>query len=471
MMTVKRERWTWGAVLGLLLAGSLLPTSCARPGRPPGGPPDRIPPMVVHTWPDTFEIIAATRDPAIFTFSERISERPVDGRSLDQAILVSPYTGETEVKHTRSGLEVSVLGGFQPDLVYRIRVRETVKDLFNNAMEGPFELVFSTGAEFYRHVLGGVITDRITGEPVEGARVEARRMVPGQQRFEVAEDAVPYVTMTDTAGIYLLRYLPPEAFELEVYLDNNRNRKPDFREPQGRDRVEVGTRPARVDTVISFVSILQPDTIPAELIRAEAVDSLMLKLTFDDFLLPEQDLEQVQVRLLRDEGQEDPTIMEQGPEVTRFLWQRQVDSMMAVQDSIRAADSLSARLASLQATADSLETVLPALAAAGDTAAVLEVQDELAAIRRELEPPEPPGAGERPARGEEAEEEAEEPILPEQVFFALLASPIEGGQLYRVEVSGVENVNELPEGGGSSGVTWNPPEPQEPDSAGVALRE
>jgi len=425
--------------------------------------------MVVKTWPDTFEVIEATRDPAVITFSERISERPVDGRSLDQAVLVSPYTGEAEVKHIRSGLEVSVLGGFKPDLVYRIRVRETVKDLFNNAMEGPFELVFSTGAEFYRHVLGGVVTDRITGEPVEGARVEARRMVPGQQRFEVAEDAVPYVTMTDTAGIYLLRYVPPEAFELEIYLDNNRNREPDFREAQGTDRVEVGTRPTRVDTVISYVSILQPDTVPAELIRVEVVDSALLKLSFDDFLLPEQDLEQVGVRLLIDEGQEDPTVMAAGPAVDRFLWQRQVDSMVAVQDSIRAADSLSARLDSLQITADSLENALPSLAAAGDTAAVLEVQDELSAIRRELESPEPPGAG---MRGEEEVEEVEEePILPEQVFFTLLASPLEPGQLYRVEVSGVENVNELPGGGGSSGVTWTPPEPTDPDSAGVGLRE
>lgn len=469
MTTLKWEGRTWGTVLVLLLAGSLLPISCARPGRPPGGPPDRIPPMVVKTWPDTFEVIEATRDPAVITFSERISERPVDGRSLDQAVLVSPYTGEAEVKHIRSGLEVSVLGGFKPDLVYRIRVRETVKDLFNNAMEGPFELVFSTGAEFYRHVLGGVVTDRITGEPVEGARVEARRMVPGQQRFEVAEDAVPYVTMTDTAGIYLLRYVPPEAFELEIYLDNNRNREPDFREAQGTDRVEVGTRPTRVDTVISYVSILQPDTVPAELIRVEVVDSALLKLSFDDFLLPEQDLEQVGVRLLIDEGQEDPTVMAAGPAVDRFLWQRQVDSMVAVQDSIRAADSLSARLDSLQITADSLENALPSLAAAGDTAAVLEVQDELSAIRRELESPEPPGAG---MRGEEEVEEVEEePILPEQVFFTLLASPLEPGQLYRVEVSGVENVNELPGGGGSSGVTWTPPEPTDPDSAGVGLRE
>lgn len=420
--------------------------------------------MVVSTWPDTFEIIEATRDPAVITFSERISERPTAGR-LGDAVLVSPFTGEAEVKHTRSGLEVSVIGGFRPGLVYRIRVRETIKDLFNNPMEGPFELVFSTGGEFHPHVVGGVVTDRITGERVEGARVEARKIQPGEQGAEVAEDIPPLVTMTDTAGIYLLRYIPPEAFELDAYLDNNRNREPDFQEPRGQIRVQAGLRPPRVDTIISFISILQPDTIPAELIRVEAVDSTLLELSFDDFLMPEQALTQVQVILFRDEGQEDPSEMAAGPEVDRLLWQRQVDSMLVVRDSLRAADSLQMVRDSLQVVADSLQGTLAALQASGDTTAILEIEGELEVILGRLELPEPEEVV------EEGEVEEEEPILPESVFFALLASPLEPGQLYRVIVSGVVNVNDLPEGGGSAGLTWTPPESPPGDSAGISLHE
>lgn len=464
-MTVKMGTTEGRRALILLFAGSLLVASCARPGRPPGGPEDRIPPMVVEIWPDTFEVIEPTRDPAVITFSERISERPTDGR-LEDAVLVSPYTGETEVKHTRAGLQVSVIGGFRPDLVYRIRVRKTIKDLFNNPMDSPFELVFSTGGEFHRHVVGGVVTDRITGEPVEGARVEAWRLEPGEQRFEVAEDSHPLVTVTDTAGIFLLRYVPPEAFELQVYQDNNRNREADFREAQGIARTQLGLRESRIDTIITSVAILQPDTTPAGLIRVEAVDSVLLELSFDDFLMPEQTLAQVQVSLLRDEGQEDPSGMTPGPEVERLLWQRQVDSMLVVQDSIRAADSLRMVRDSLRVVADSLQGTLAALQAVGDTLAILEIEDELEVILGRLEPPETAEVVE-----EEKQVVEEEPILPESVFFALLASPLEPDQLYRVVVSNVVNVNGLPGGGGSVGFTWTPPEPPPGDSTGVSPDE
>ena len=142
---------------------------CARQGRPTGGPQDRIPPMVVSTWPDTFATVEPTRDPIVITFSERISERPTVGR-LDDVVVVSPETGQARVKHTRSGLEISLAGGLRPGLVYRVRVLNTVKDMFNNPMEGPFELVFSTGGAYELNVLAGVVTDRITGEKVDQAR-------------------------------------------------------------------------------------------------------------------------------------------------------------------------------------------------------------------------------------------------------------------------------------------------------------
>ena len=94
--------------------------ACARPVAPTGGPVDFIPPMIAETWPEPFETIEPTRDPVKIVFSERISERPTEG-TLANAVFVSPVTGEHRVKHTRSGLEIEVIGGFKPDLVYRVR--------------------------------------------------------------------------------------------------------------------------------------------------------------------------------------------------------------------------------------------------------------------------------------------------------------------------------------------------------------
>ena len=443
----------------LFLGGGIMAWGCARPGRPPGGPDDRIPPMVTTTWPDTFQVIEATRDPVIITFSERISERPTQGR-MEQAVLVSPETGEARVKHNRGGLEISVLGGFQPGLVYRIRVLNTIKDLFNNSMEGPFELVFSTGAEYEAHVLAGVVTDRITGEPVEQARVEARELVVSDTGVVVKEDAPVYLGGTDTEGIYLLRYVPTGSYRINIYRDNNRNREPDFSEMKGETGQTLGLLLPKLDTIISDVALLPSDSTVARLIRVEADDSTLLKLSFDDFLLPEERLDLVEVVLTLDRGEEEG-LGEPGPVVERLLWQRQLDSLLAANDSIRALDSLRMVADSLRGVADSLQTTLASLQAAGDTLEAPGVEGQLTGILARLEPP-----------VEKAVEEVEElpppPMLPELVFYALLSSPMESGQLYQLSVARVRNVNRLGGGGGEAGVAWTRPDPPPADSSGVA---
>jgi hypothetical protein len=445
----------------LLLGVGILGWGCARPARPSGGPVDRIPPMVTNSWPDPFQIIEATRDPVTIDFSERISERLTQGR-LEQAVVVSPETGEVQVKHHRSGLGISVVGGFQPGLVYRIRVLNTVKDLFNNPMEGPFEVVFSTGGEFESHVLAGVVTDRITGEPIEQVRVEARELVASDSGVVVKEDAPVYLARTDAEGIYLLRYIPTGSYRITVYQDNNRNREPDFRELKGEAGQTLGLLLPKMDTLFSDVALLSSDSIAAKLIRVEAEDSILLKLSFDDFLLPEDPLESVEVVLTLDRGEEEAP-EEEGPEeagpvVERLLWQRQLDSILAAAESIRALDALRIVADSLRGVADSLQTTLATLQASGDTVDAAGMEEELDAIRARLEPPEE----------EEEEETPPPPILPEPFFYALLSTSLESGQLYRLRAAGVRNVNDLVDGGGEAEVAWTRPDPPPVDSSALA---
>jgi hypothetical protein len=443
------------ALLGM--SGILFLPGCARPGRPPGGPDDRIPPMVVATTPDTFALVEANRDPVVFEFSERISERPTQGR-LEQSVVVSPVTGDVRVKHSRAGLEVSVIGGFQPDLVYRVRVLNSIKDLFNNPMEGPFELVFSTGGEYEAHVLAGVVTDRISGEAVESVRVEAREVVVSDTGVVVREDAPAYLAVTDTAGIYLLRYIPSGSYRITVYQDNNRNQEPDFRELKGETGQTLGQRLPALDTIISDLTLLASDSTVTQVVRVEAEDSTRLKVTFDDYLDPLRPVGPVEAGLFVDPGEEE-TPTEAGPEVDQILWQHELDSLMAARDSIRAADSVAMVLDSLRVVADSLELQLGTLQAAGDTLDAPGVEGELESIRTRLEPPDPEGEPE-----EDEEVAPDEPILPEQHFYVLLTDPMASGQLYRFTVAGVENINGLTGGGGESGVSWTRPDPPPEDS-------
>jgi hypothetical protein len=442
-----RSEWGGYRRLGitvLALAGPSLLGSCARPQGPPGGPRDYVPPMVVSTWPDTFETIEATRDPVVIRYSERISERPTQG-SLEGAVLVSPATGEPRVKHTRSGLEVSIIGGFQPGLVYRIRILPTVKDLFNNSMERPFELVFSTGGAYEANVIAGVVTDLLSGEPVEGVRVEAR---------EAGEEDPPvYMATTDTAGIYVLRYVPSGSFVISLFEDVNRNRQADFRELQGETRGELLPQPSQADTLVQEVTLLRPDTTPARIIRVEALDSMLVELVFDDFLPTGGPLDEVQVRLMREEAA--------GPGVRQLIWKHELDSLRAFEDSVRAAETARVRLDSLQVVVDSLRGVFAVYQAAGDSAASDSVGLLIENLEARIAPPAPQvrPPGREPPRPP--------PILPLQGFFALLADPLAPGVLYQITVTGVANVNSLGGGGGESGITWAPPELPS-DTAGVA---
>jgi hypothetical protein len=447
-------------VSALLLVGVALVVSCARPGRPSGGPRDWIPPMVASTWPDTFEVIEPTRKPVVIRFSKRLSERPTEG-TLDNAVIVSPATSGHRVKLSREGLEVSVVGGLRPGLVYRVRVLPTLRDLFGNAMEGPFELVFSTGGEFEANVIAGLATDRITGEALPNVRVEAKSQ-------EDEEDGPRYLAFSDTAGVYVLRYIPSGLYDVTLFEDINRNAVPDFRELQAESRAAVGLEPSQTDTVIQEIALLRPDTTPARLIGARAEDSLLVRLNLDDYLDPLMagTLDSVQVTLEREELEEREEELEEEeeeeeqltPRVVALLWEHQVDSMKARADSIRAQEALVARLDSLRVTADSLEQVLDSLQAAGDTARADSVQTALERISGQLAPPDPPArlreGAQPPARTPEPR-----PILPQQSLFALLGDPLPPRAPYKVTVTGVMNINGLRGGGGEAAVIWTPPDP------------
>ncbi|HSR41627.1 MAG TPA: Ig-like domain-containing protein, partial [Longimicrobiales bacterium] len=230
--------------------------SCARQGTPPGGPPDRLPPEVVRTRPDTFAELEVVDDPIRIEFSERISENPTRG-TLDDAVLVSPRTGELRVSHEGDALEVDLSGGFRSGVAYRVTVLPVVQDLFGNAMPEPFEFLFSTGGEYTPNAVAGVVVDRITGEMVQDAEVLAH------PDWTDTLDLV-YVSRTDTAGIFALRYVPPGRYRLQAFQDRDRDGEADPFEIQGERLIPLGA----TDTLLSDLVILQPDTSAPRLAQA-----------------------------------------------------------------------------------------------------------------------------------------------------------------------------------------------------------
>ena len=267
-------RCSRGLVHALLAA--LLATACARNEPPTGGPEDRFPPYIIETLPDTFSTIEPGTREVWFGFSERISERPVSGR-LNDAVVVSPSTGEIRVKHRREGIAVEMREGFAPGLVYRVTLLPVIKDMFGNALPDPFDLVFSTGGEIVPNVIAGMVEDRVTGEATRDVRVAAR--------FAHGDDTITHWNFSDSAGVFSLRYVPGGPFEMWAWQDQNRDGEIGDSEPQ--TSFTPGELVDAPDTTLAILTLIQPDTTPPRLTRATVDDSVTLKIEIDDYIEPD----------------------------------------------------------------------------------------------------------------------------------------------------------------------------------------
>ena len=303
------------------------------------------------------------RSPVTLRFSERISERPSAG-TLDQAVVVSPTSGDVRVSHGREGLSVRVAGGFEAGRVYRLTVLPVIQDMFGNSLQEPFELFFSTGPPFAPNVVAGSVVDRLTGEPLRDARVDAA----------VAGSDVVHTAVTDSAGIFALRYLPAGEYVVSAYLDRNRNAEPDFTEPQGTRPAPLGAGGQAADTMIVLdVALLPRDTTFARIARVAVEDSISLNVSLDDFLDPELPLDDVRVVVTSDSVE--------GREPLAVLHPHEVDAYRsALADSLAREQAVLDSLARAQA-----DSAARAEAAAGDTAAV-EPEPTAAEAEPELAP-------------------------------------------------------------------------------------
>ncbi|HUE77405.1 MAG TPA: carboxypeptidase-like regulatory domain-containing protein [Longimicrobiales bacterium] len=402
-----------GVAGAALLAAAAL--GCAQASSPPGGEPDRVPPRVVSVSPLPFDTLEDLRSAVVIEFDERLSERLEGVRGFEDAVLVSPATGEITVKRGRRSLEVSMAGGWRPGLVYRVVVLPLFSDLFGNQRVEPVELVFSTGAPIPPTAVAGLIEDRLTGDAVAGARVAATRR----------EDAVVYVAVSDTGGFFSLRNIPAGVYDVQAWLDQDRDREPDFLEPQDAEAFPLEAQ----DTVVLTMALLPGDTTPARLLRAEVVDSMRVRLHFDDYFEPGPVAGRASVWLLPD-----TTFVTAGS----LIHSTALHSLLAVEraaaDSVRMAAELAA------------DTLAPRGAAVDDSIAA----PDTTRVRRlpVLPPADPAAPGQRggvPAtpRGQGARSQR-----PSRELVVVLPVPLAPEATYLVEVSDVLNIHDLPGGGG-----------------------
>jgi hypothetical protein len=396
--------------------------------------------VIVRTEPEAFAVVSDLGRAVRFHFDERISEQ-VAGSTLEDAVTVSPRGGEVRVSHGSRTLSVEVEGGFRPGVVYRVTLLPVVRDLFGNQLGDPFELVFSTGAEPTPTALAGQVWDRISGQGVSGAFVSA-----------VGTDSLVHVARADDQGVFAFRYLPAGSFAVTGFDDVDRDGEPGVREVKG-------TLPATLasgDTLLLDIPVLPPDTTPAVLARASALDSLIIVLEHDDYLDPDAASSQVVVGLSRDVGG--------APGVTRLFHEHEyADYVREVTDSLAAAAAAAgaptapaARRDTLVPDPDAPDSLAPG-APPPDTATPAPVPAAPGGAApggtptpARPGPPRLPGVRGGGGAAPPGQAGAAPPgrVLPGRRLVALLDTPLEVGAEYRVRVSSVVNLNGLPGGGG-----------------------
>lgn len=256
--------------------------ACAHVEAPTGGAVPETPIEVVVTRPDTLALVPGWRGPVVIVF-----DRPLSERGVEEAVSLSPVEGGVAVDHRGDEIRVQPRAGWLPGRIYQVEVAPGLMDRFNNRLQERVRVVFSTGPEIPDTRATGRVTDRIRGENVAGARVDAIRL----------PDSLTYTTLTDSAGRFELAQVPVGEYLLLGYRDTNRSRRLDPFEPRDTARLTLTAAAAPS----ADLALLLPDTTPPA-VGSARMTAGWVEVRFDDYIDPEQTVGPGQVTLVAPDG-------------------------------------------------------------------------------------------------------------------------------------------------------------------------
>ncbi|MEK7380856.1 MAG: Ig-like domain-containing protein [Gemmatimonadota bacterium] len=269
------------------LAATLLLAACAHIVPPPGGPEDRLAPVLTSTTPDSVASLPGFKGSVEFWFDEVVSEgqQPNFGLgtgTLEKLILLSPALEVPNVKWRRSRLVVSPRGGWLPNTTYRVELLPGIQDLRNNTLKHGAVVTFTTGTELPTDTLRGRAVDWTTSRPAPGALVIA----------VLEPDSLAYRTTADSTGRFVLGPLPHGEYLVYAVLDQNRNLRQDLRESFDSLRVAAGR-----DSVGELWAF-RHDSTAARIRDLGVADSVTITAGFTVHLDPTQRLDPDSVQVL-----------------------------------------------------------------------------------------------------------------------------------------------------------------------------
>lgn len=248
--------------------------ACAQQGFPPGGPPDKVPPKLLKTTPDSNARNVSEKE-VNFQYDEVLTERPAGASSLDALVLISPRDGAPRVGWHRTRISVRGHKDWKPNTTYTVILLPGISDLRGNADKFGYQLVFSTGPEIAGQSISGVVFDWPAGHPAPNAIVEAVSH----------PDSTVYISRADSVGHFTIVHMPPGSFTVYGWVDANNNHDRDEHELQ--DSATLTLKDTASVELLAFIH----DSIGPHIVTVEARDSVTIHATFDKPVDPKQPLD------------------------------------------------------------------------------------------------------------------------------------------------------------------------------------
>ena len=250
MRTFPRGRRT--AAAGLVGALALLLGGCARPGFPPGGPIDTIPPGVLDTTPADSSVRVPPGEGVEISFSE-----PMDRVSVRDGLKMYPPPPGLSLHWSGPRVRVTWEGALAPGTTYHLVLSAKARDTHLVPMGKAIHIRFSTGDSLDPGAVRGVLRAKTLSTknvPLVlypdslGARPDFGAVLPA------------YATESDTSGVYEFSAVHLGAYTVHALYDRNRD----------------GYLDTTADLAVSFPEVvrLTPVRAVADSINLIAVDPL-----------------------------------------------------------------------------------------------------------------------------------------------------------------------------------------------------
>src|SRR5680860_290614 len=252
----------------------ILLTRCASPGSIQGGPKDETPPIVDSTESTPTPQINFTPKEVVIAFDEWVKlDDP-----FSQIFISPPLEKRPQYRLKGKSLIITFDESeeLQENTTYIINLGTSVQDITESNPVDDYQFVFSTGDELDSLGFTGVITDALTGEPIENVSV---MLYDNLVDSAIATLPPAYFVRTNKEGEYRFNYLRADTFQLLAYLDDDL----DFRynaetEPLGFIPQPISTKTVN-DSILSFSLSLGPP--PVYLDDVDTTVSGLIILTFN----------------------------------------------------------------------------------------------------------------------------------------------------------------------------------------------